>query len=71
MEPPKIEEYEQQYQQGLKEFQSRFPNTIQINEISLIDSFKAYIVLRTNRIIHDILNKIAHFREIIAQRYQR
>ncbi|CAF3847890.1 unnamed protein product [Rotaria sp. Silwood1] len=67
----KIEEYEQQYQQGLKEFQSRFPNTIQINEISLIDAFKTYIVLHTNRIIHDILNKIAHFREIIAQRYQR
>ncbi|CAF5050322.1 unnamed protein product, partial [Rotaria sp. Silwood1] len=67
----KIEEYEQQYQQGLKEFQSRFPNTIQINELSLIDAFKAYIVLHTNRIIHDILNKIAHFREIIEQRYQR
>ncbi|CAF5059674.1 unnamed protein product, partial [Rotaria sp. Silwood1] len=54
-----------------KECQSRFPNTIQINELSLIDAFKAYIVLHTNRIIHDILNKIAHFREIIEQRYQR
>ena len=68
----KMNDYEQQYQQALHEFELKFTgNTIIINEVTLFQALKTYMNHRTDRIKQEIMNKIIHFRQIIARRRQR
>ncbi|CAF1273836.1 unnamed protein product [Rotaria sp. Silwood1] len=67
----KINEYQVQYKENLNQLGLQFSTTIQINGMSFIDYFKAYMIHRTQTAIGNIFQKLCHFRQIIAQRYQR
>ncbi|CAF1393936.1 unnamed protein product [Rotaria sordida] len=68
----KINEYQVHYKENFNQLElQKFSTTIQINGMSLIDYFKAYMIHRTQTTIGNIFQKFNHFRQIIAQRYQR
>jgi predicted DNA-binding protein YlxM (UPF0122 family) len=68
----KINDYQQQYEQLLDEIEFNFAsNTIIINEQSLFNTIKVYMIHRTNRIKQEIYHKIKDFRQIITRRRQR
>ncbi|CAF4020406.1 unnamed protein product [Rotaria sordida] len=67
----KINAYQVQYKENLNQLELQLFTMIQINGMSLIDYFKAYMIHRTQTAIGNIFQKFSHFRQIIAQRYQR
>lgn len=67
-----INDYEQQYQQALNEFELKFTaNIIIINGVTLFQALKTYMNHRTDRIKQEIMDKISPFRQIIARHRQR
>ncbi|CAF1088999.1 unnamed protein product [Rotaria sordida] len=68
----KVNEYQVQYKENLNQLElQKFSTEIQINGISLINYFKAYMLHHTQTAIDNIFHKLSHFRQIIAQRYQQ
>ncbi|CAF4927880.1 unnamed protein product, partial [Rotaria socialis] len=67
----KVDEQEEQYQQSLNQFELQSCTRDQINGMSLIDYFKAYMLHHTNQIIAEIFQKLTYFRLNMSHRYQR
>jgi len=68
----KINDYQQQYEQLLDQIELNFSsNTMIINEQSLFNAIKLYMIHRTNRIKEEIYHKIIDFRQILTHRRQR
>ncbi|CAF1515433.1 unnamed protein product [Rotaria magnacalcarata] len=67
----KVDEQEDQYQQSLNQFELQSSTRDQINGMSLIDYFKAYMLHHTNQIISEIFKKLTYFRLNMSHRYQR
>ena len=68
----KINDYQQQYEQLLDQIELNFAsNTMIINEQSLFNAIKLYMIHRTNRIKQEIYHKIIDFRQILTRRRQR
>ncbi|CAM4951180.1 unnamed protein product [Rotaria socialis] len=66
-----FDEQEEQYQQSLNQFELQSCTRDQINGMSLIDYFKAYMLHHTNQIIAEIFQKLTYFRLNMSHRYQR
>ncbi|CAM2729112.1 unnamed protein product [Rotaria socialis] len=67
----KVDEQEEQYQQSLNQFELQSCTRDQINGMSLIDYFKAYMLHHINQIIAEIFQKLTYFRLNMSHRYQR
>ena len=57
----KLQEYDQEYQQILKELESLLLNNTSINGTSLFDDINRYMTYRTNQLKQDILQKMSIF----------
>ncbi|CAF1164425.1 unnamed protein product, partial [Adineta ricciae] len=66
----KLQEYNQQYEQNVLEFESKLSNYTSTSGVSLLTDTHQYLGYRTNQLKQSILNKMSVFRKKLLQHRQ-